>query len=214
MGNDTTKNNEKRLDSLIQNLAILTQAELSLALILLRHAGPNGSAKISDADWQSWTGLAPQSKKYAALGLKNKGLLIEHSAGGQVVYMFRTIDEEIASRPFLADSDPFSNEAREKISRTEPTATAPAEWVSPWPPSTPKSYQEPEPAPAPDDRTQCCLPAPDGGVCSRPLHHPGPCSNRQTCGQINKTSCVIAYGHSDICATELVVVPAREDHHA
>jgi hypothetical protein len=75
-------------NSLIENQAILTRAELSLALIVLRRAGPDGSAKISDSNWQSWTGLSPRNKEYAAAGLKAKGLVVE-GRGDQALYSFR-----------------------------------------------------------------------------------------------------------------------------
>lgn len=61
--------------SLIENQALLTHGELSLALVVLRRGG-NG-IPVSDRNWQSWTGLSPRLKEMAVKGLREKGLKVD-----------------------------------------------------------------------------------------------------------------------------------------
>jgi hypothetical protein len=101
-------------NSLIENQAILTRAELSLALIVLRRTGPDGSAKISDANWQTWTGLSPRNKKYAAAGLKEKGLAID-GHGDQAVYSFRRAEWDNYVREATREARPRTLGARKAV---------------------------------------------------------------------------------------------------
>lgn len=63
-------------NSLIENQFFLTRAELALALIVLRRGGTGEPVTVSDANWESWTGLGARQKEYAITGLKKKGLEI------------------------------------------------------------------------------------------------------------------------------------------
>lgn len=63
-------------NSLIENQAILTHAELRLTLLVLRRGGASEAVTVSDRNWQSWTGLSPRLKEYAIAGLKVKCLKI------------------------------------------------------------------------------------------------------------------------------------------
>lgn len=74
-------------NSLIENQASLTHAELALALIVCRREGQENPVPVSDRNWQSWTGLSPRAKEYAAAGLKEKGLAI-HGRGDSAKYRF------------------------------------------------------------------------------------------------------------------------------
>jgi len=70
-------------NSLIENQALLTRAELALALIVLRR----GNRPVSDANWQAWTGLKPRMKEAAAAGLRAKCLKID-GRGDSAQYAF------------------------------------------------------------------------------------------------------------------------------
>lgn len=62
-------------NSLIENQAAFTHAELALTLIVLRRGGVGENAvTVSDRNWQGWTGLSPRLKEYAVVGLKKKCL--------------------------------------------------------------------------------------------------------------------------------------------
>jgi len=72
-----TRGYSKIPNSLIENQAQLTHAELALALIVCRREGTETPVPVSDRNWNNWTGLSPRAKEYAAAGLKKKGLAIQ-----------------------------------------------------------------------------------------------------------------------------------------
>lgn len=64
-------------NSFIENMAAMTPAETSLALILFRRGGNQFAegerpVEVSDAVWFKWTGLSTRQKDYAAAGLRQK----------------------------------------------------------------------------------------------------------------------------------------------
>jgi hypothetical protein len=60
-------------NSIIENRAYFTDAEFSLALIILRRGGAGESCTVSDSNWERWTGMSARTKEYAVAGLKAKG---------------------------------------------------------------------------------------------------------------------------------------------
>lgn len=88
-------------NSLIENQATLTRAELSLSLIVLRRGGGAAPVPVSDKNWQSWTGLGPRQKEYAVKGLRDKTFLDMRGRGDTAVYGFdhRKWENFISSSP-------------------------------------------------------------------------------------------------------------------
>lgn len=60
-------------NSIIENRAAFTDAEFTLALIIIRRGGAGESVTVSDSNWERWTGMSPRTKEYAVSGLKSKG---------------------------------------------------------------------------------------------------------------------------------------------
>ena len=63
-------------NSLIENQAVLTRAELAFALIALRRGGGD-PVTITDRNWESWTGLSARAKEYAVRGLREKCIQVQ-----------------------------------------------------------------------------------------------------------------------------------------
>jgi hypothetical protein len=72
-------------NSFIENSALLTDAEIRLALVMLRR--PNQT--ISDHNWGAWTGLSARLKEYAIRGLKEKGVIDMRGRGERALYQFQ-----------------------------------------------------------------------------------------------------------------------------
>jgi hypothetical protein len=64
-------------NAIIENQALLSDAELRLALIIVRRGGSSEPVQVTDRHWQSWTGLKDRAKDYAMAGLREKGFQIE-----------------------------------------------------------------------------------------------------------------------------------------
>jgi hypothetical protein len=102
-------------NSIIENQAAMTRAELALALIVLRRGGANENdgVLVSDRNWQSWTGLSPRLKEYAIRGLAGdekagivgKGLEI-HGRGERARYRFEYRNWESFVRNHRAEARP------------------------------------------------------------------------------------------------------------
>jgi hypothetical protein len=90
-------------NSIIENQAMLTPAELALALIVLRR----GENTVSDKNWVDWTGKDPRMKEYAIRGLKDKGCLHVRGRGQRAKYYF-----ERDKWDFLVRSRPRHERAR------------------------------------------------------------------------------------------------------
>jgi hypothetical protein len=81
-------------NSVIENLSLMTHAEICFALIALR-VQPNPSPRntnprppaISDSTWTKWTGLTSKTKDNAIRGLRNKGLEVT-GEGQKALYRF------------------------------------------------------------------------------------------------------------------------------
>ena len=75
-------------NSVIENQALLTPAELALVLIVCRRGY---GQPVSDKHWSDWTGKDPKMKTRAIRGLKGKGLHIS-GRGGKARYSFERND--------------------------------------------------------------------------------------------------------------------------
>lgn len=83
-------------NSIVENQALLTPAELALVLIVCRR----GQNTVSDQHWQSWTGKDPKMKNHAIRGLREKGLR-QIGRGERAKFLFdrNTWDTWVRSRP-------------------------------------------------------------------------------------------------------------------
>lgn len=94
-------------NSIIENLSLMTHAEICLALIAMRiqpNPGPRNTnprpPAISDNTWSKWTGLTSKTKDNATRGLRNKGLEVT-GEGQKALYRFdrTTWDSWVSCRP-------------------------------------------------------------------------------------------------------------------
>jgi hypothetical protein len=73
-------------NSILENQALFTSAELAFLLVLFRRNGGD-SCVISNRNWVTWTGLKHRAKKYAVAGLRQKGLQVD-GRGDTAAYSF------------------------------------------------------------------------------------------------------------------------------
>lgn len=72
-------------NSLVQNLGLLTHAELCLAMVNCRLGAEK---KITDEVWSQWTGLHPRMKQHASRGLTKRGCLRVEGRGDKALFTF------------------------------------------------------------------------------------------------------------------------------
>jgi hypothetical protein len=83
-------------NSIVENQALLTPAELALVLIVCRR----GENTVSDEHWESWTGKDARMKNHAIRGLRDKGLR-QVGRGKRARFLFdrNTWNSWVRSRP-------------------------------------------------------------------------------------------------------------------
>jgi len=83
-------------NSIVENQALLTPAELALVLIVCRR----GENTVSDRHWEAWTGKDPKMKNHAIRGLRDKGLRqIGRGNGAKFAFDRNAWDSWVRSRP-------------------------------------------------------------------------------------------------------------------
>jgi hypothetical protein len=83
-------------NSIVENQALLTPAELALVLIVCRR----GENTVSDRHWEAWTGKDPKMKNHAIRGLRDKGLRqIGRGSGAKFAFDRNAWDSWVRSRP-------------------------------------------------------------------------------------------------------------------